>query len=77
MEQLSNLTAREAAAGELVSWRKLNQRMRCDECLAIQHEHPGQSVMIQPARTIRTARNASLYLCWTHAEAWKERDRGE
>lgn len=77
VEPLSHLTSREAAHGSLVNWRKITQRMRCDECLAIQHEHQGQSVMIAPARIMRTANNASLYLCWVHADAWKARDRDE
>jgi hypothetical protein len=80
--ELSNLTRREAAGTGTtalpVHWRKLNRHgMTCDECLALQYETKGKSNFHGPARIERVCNAASLYLCWTHAELWKARDRGE
>lgn len=79
MNQLSHLTSRETAGDRPVSWRKLNKRATCDECLAVAHETPNHTgnTLIAYGRTIRTVAGADLYLCWPHAEAWKARDRGE
>lgn len=75
---LSQLTAREAAGAERVHWRKLSRHgVTCDECLALQYETKGASTFHGPARIERACKGASLWLCWTHAELWKARDRGE
>ncbi len=79
---LSNLTIREAAGtgptALPVHWRKINRHgLTCDECLALQYGSRGKSTFHGPARIERVCNAASLYLCWTHAELWKARDRGE
>lgn len=72
---LSAMLAREASKGALVTWRKLTRHdVTCDECLAVQHETSGKSGPRSPARVERRVNAASLYLCWTHANLWKERD---
>lgn len=60
----------------LVTWRKINKREDCDECVARQHETRGLTRR-SPARTSRVTSTSTLHLCVTHAELWKSRDRGE
>jgi hypothetical protein len=60
----------------LVQWKKITKREICDECIARQFETKGTTTR-KPARTVRTTSNSTLLLCHEHAEAWRERDRGE
>ena len=65
-------------SAKAVTWRQLNRRELCDECIARQHETNGATLR-SPARTIRLADDhvLRLYLCFTHAELWKAIDRGD
>ena len=75
---LSHITSREATHGAPVQWRKLmRHNVTCDECLALQYETKGRSTFHGPARIERHHKGTMLYLCWTHAELWKARDRGD
>jgi hypothetical protein len=71
-------TAEYAAQGNLVHWSTIKNRGgHCDECVMTFYEAgtPQQGEPPYVARTIRRVRDTRLYLCHTHATAWKDRDR--
>lgn len=60
-------------------WTKLTPRAgaMCTECVQMQHEtHNGYKTRQRPKER-RTVGEAELLLCTGHAEAWRERDKGD